>query len=153
MAGWQCAAGRAILKLEASAFGPLCGTTKNTILRFESGEFMPRPATVLAIERTLRERGVYPIYDKRGEPKGVNLNWLAYGAAYRQPRPTQHKRPEAIALRQQPPLAPPPPVVMARRDEHGAIAALEAQQQRLLEQLAQIRRLELQEDADDDADF
>lgn len=150
MAGWQCAAGRAILRLEASAFGPLAGTTKNTILRFESGEFMPRPATVLQIERTLRERGVYPIYDKRGEPKGINVNWIAYATAYPARREATHKRPEEIAARQR--AAPQQQVMIARADQHDAIAALEAQQARLREQLEEFRRLESFDDDEDDDD-
>lgn len=145
MAGWQCAAGRAILRLEASAFGPLAGTTKNTILRFESGEFMPRPATVLAIERTFRERGVYPIYDKRGEPKGIHVRWIAYATAYPSRREARHKRPEEIARRYQG-VPSQPQVMTARSDQHDAIAALEAQRQRLMDQLAQFRRTEAQED-------
>lgn len=146
MAGWQCAAGRAILRLEASAFGPLAGTTKNTVLRFESGEFMPRPATVLALERALRERGIYPTYDKRGEPKGINLNYLAYPAAYPQRPQTKHKRPEEVARQRE---VLPAAVVISRPDQQDAIAALEAQQQRLMKQLEEFRRLEAYADDDD----
>jgi hypothetical protein len=82
MAGWQCLAGRSILRMEASQFGPVAGTTKNTILRFESGEFVPRRETVFKIDQALRERGVYPTYNNKGQPRGLAIGWKAYGYAY-----------------------------------------------------------------------
>jgi hypothetical protein len=82
MAGWQCLAGRSILRMEASQFGPLAGTTKNTVLRFESGEFVPRRETVFKIDQALRERGVYPTYNNKGQPRGLAIGWKAYGYAY-----------------------------------------------------------------------
>jgi len=160
MAGWQCAAGRAILRLEAREFAPLAGTTKNTILRFESGEFMPRPVTVIAIEKMLRERGIIPTFDRHGEPLGILLKWQAYAFAYPEGyKRHKHRRPEewaqvqreraAAAAPDNSPINPVPPSP-ARRDD---LAMLEAKQQRLLAELARMKAYEANEDDDEAFDF
>jgi hypothetical protein len=166
LAGWQCAAGRAILRLEASAFAPLAGTTKNTILRFEAGQFMPRVPTVLEIDRALRERGVYPTFTREGDPRGVVIGWQAYGAAY-PGYEVHHRTLEEIAEHQR--KFPPPldsvrswngvePVVDVASPRvpaaHGdQIDALEAEQRRLIAELARLRQEAGREDDDHEFDF
>lgn len=176
VAGWQCAAGRAILRMEASQFAPLAGTTKNTILRFESGQFMPRRETVGEIERAFRERGIFPIFTKDGDPRGITIGWQAYGFAYPEYE-VQHRRVEEIAARQRqnpPPLearpwptmnrgkSPKPrrkpakagvayeavEVAEAPRGARG-IEELEAEQRRLMAELERLKAL----GDDDEHDF
>jgi len=108
MAGWQCVAGRAILRMEASQFAPMAGTTKNTLLRFESGQFMPRPATVLDIDRTFRKHGVMATFTRDGEPRGIVISWHAYRFAYPGQPLTKHRDLDEIAERLR--ANPPPPV-------------------------------------------
>lgn len=97
--------------MEASQFAPLAGTTKNTVLRFESGQFMPRPHTVHEIDRTFRERGIYPTFTREGEPRGIVIGWQAYRFAY-PGFETKHKTVEEIAEWQR--QFPPPLEVLAR---------------------------------------
>ena len=178
LAGWQCAAGRAILRLEASAFAPLAGTTKNTILRFEGGQFMPRVPTVLEIDRALRERGVFPTFTREGDPRGVVIGWQAYGAAY-PGYEVHHRTLEEIAEHQrkfpppldavrswngvepdsdidvhQSPRAVPDHVSPQFPAAHGnKIDALEAEQRRLIAELARLRQEAGREDDDHEFDF
>lgn len=99
LAGWQCAAGRALLHMETPELAKLAGTTKHTIQRFENGAMMPRPPTVLAIEVALRNQGVRFFWDKRGEPKGLYLSWQAYARAYPGRPKVSHRRPEEVGAK------------------------------------------------------
>lgn len=157
MAGWQCAAGRAILRLEAREFAPLIATTKNTILRYERGEFMPRPQTTAKMKQVLRQRGVFLTFDKFGEPKGLFITWRAYARAYPERPEIKHKkRPEEVGaeMRAHPELdkpIPPPPqhrVVPTPQPiaTPASLAAME-EQTRLL--MAELRALK-GEPAEDD---
>jgi hypothetical protein len=171
MAGWQCLAGRSILRMEASQFGPFAGTTKNTILRFESGEFVPRRETVFKIDQALRERGVYPTYNTKGQPRGLVIGWKAYGYAYPDWAKSQ-KSLEDIGrhLRSYPPppgairswkgvdpdaVAPVVDIGVAESPDDTPSGAegmlvdrLEAEQQRLLRELERLRK-ELSFEADE----
>jgi transcriptional regulator with XRE-family HTH domain len=165
MAGWQCAAGRAILHMQQGELAALAGTTKNTIARFESGEFMPRPVTVLALEQVLRDLGVDATFDIRGEPRGVVIRWEAWSRAYPVPGVKHRKRPEeygremrervvSVTSDHDPkervvdPTLPPPPSPEHRAD----LAMLEAEQQRLMGELARLKG-GVYVDEGDDADF
>lgn len=161
MAGWQCAAGRAILRLEAREFAPLIATTKNTILRYERGEFMPRPQTTATIKQVLRQRGVVLTFDKFGEPKGLFITWKAYARAYPERPATKHrKRPEEVGaeIRAHPeldkPVHPPgvrlprhPPELPQQRvvptpqpvQTPASLAAMEEQTRRLMAELRQLK--------------
>lgn len=158
MAGWQCAAGRAILKLEAREMAPLAGTTKNTILRFERGEFMPRLQTVGALAQVLRERGVFPTFSKKGDPKGINIGYQAYPYAYPERPVVQHKTPEELGAQMRahaPPAAEKiiPQTISGRAKqtpetpETPALAALEEQSKRLMAELRALKG-EPQDDSD-----
>lgn len=150
LAGWQCAAARAILRLEARELAPLASTTKNTILRFERGEFMPRAQTVAALCQVLRERGVFPTFDKKGDPKGLTIGWQAYPYAYPERPTVKHKTPEELGaqMRERP---KPPPEIVKRAPEitqtPASLAALEAQSKQLM---AELRRLRGEPEEEDD---
>lgn len=159
MAGWQCAAGRAILRLEARELAPMVGTTKNTILRYERGEFMPRPQTTAVMKQVLRQRGVTLTFDKFGEPKGLFITWKAYARAYPERPAVKHKkRPEEVGaeVRAHPELDKPIPplgVPMPKRapalpqptapvryvETPASLAAMEEQTRRLMAELRQLK--------------
>lgn len=149
--------------MEAADFAPLAATSKNTILRFESGQYMPRPSTVLEIDSVFRKHGIFPTYTRDGEPKGLFIGWQAYGYAYPERTPVQHKSVDDIAkhLRKYPPPpgatrswkgvdpdAPAPPPVENPVDS-GDIARLEAETARLMAELERLRS----ETEDDEHDF
>jgi DNA-binding XRE family transcriptional regulator len=161
LAGWQCAAARTVLHMETRELAPLAGTTKQTIHRFESGEFMPRPQTVLAIEKVLRDRGVVPTFYSQGEPRGISVGWAAYSRAY-PARPIKKHRsiPEETAARlrarekeqaqaPKPPAPPKSPINRVQLDQ-GMIADLEAQARQLQAELTRLRGNEWAEDEDED---
>lgn len=146
--------------MEAVDFAPLAATSKNTILRFESGQYMPRPSTVLEIDSVFRKHGIFPTFTREGEPRGLFIGWQAYRYAYPNYE-VHHKSVEEIAAHQRKyppppgavrswkgvdPDAPVPPPVENPVDS-GDIARMEAEAARLMAELARLRG------EDDEHDF
>ncbi len=68
----QCRAARALLNVEQIELAAQAGISRSTLIDFEKGERVPRPATITAIRAALEGFGVV-FLDENGNGPGVAL--------------------------------------------------------------------------------
>jgi len=183
ISGEQCAAARAWLRLEITELAAQIGTTRGTLRRFEACENVLRKATLAALREFFEERGIVFVWSPDGYPEGILASMPAWRLDYARMRElrAQHSR-RAVLRRAKErrairpnlampvmPIAPPPPAAAPASQGHlvppapnraspadrERLAALEAEQQRLMAEIAAAKRAAAQaaKGTDDDDEF
>ena len=176
LSGEQCAAARAWLRLEITELAAQIGTTRSTLRRFEACENVPRKATLAALREFFEERGIVFVWSPDGYPEGMLASMPAWRLDYERMRELRARHSRRAVLRRakerhaiRPNLAkpvmpvmpiapapvPPAPNRAARSADRERLAALEAEERRIMAEIAAAQRAAAQgnKGGDDEDEF
>jgi len=172
ISGEQCAAARAWLRLGMTELAAELRTTRATLRRFEAGENIPRKATLAALREFFEERGIVFVWSPEGFPEGILASMRAWRIDYeelKQRRARHSRRAVLRRAKERPaiwpnlvkptaPLAaaatPAPAPNRASPADRERLAALEAEERRIMAEIAAAQRAaQATKGGDDDDEF